>query len=84
MISPILSIRLKRAKELQAKNQDCSIVYDIVCSLSDELPIECTTTIEEAREHIAAVNEEYLRIDGCGIRLFIRPMVIDQLGRVVR
>ena len=72
-----LKERLKAAKELQARTHETMISYEVVCDLKDELPIDVARTIEEAREIISGINEEYIRIDGRGIKLFIRPVVID-------
>lgn len=75
MISPILSERLKQARTIAALRVDYSISYDIVCSLSDVLPIDSFATLSEAREHIQAINNEYIAMDGRGIRLFIKCAV---------
>jgi hypothetical protein len=72
-----LKERIKAAKELQARTFLTTTVYDVVCDLKDKLPIDRQRTIEEARVIIKGINEEYIRMDGRGIRLFIRPVVVD-------
>lgn len=69
--------RLKAAKELHKKTYETTIIYEIVCNLKDNLPIDIARDIDEAREIIKGINEYYIEYDGMGIRLLIRPVVVD-------
>lgn len=72
-----LKERLKAAKYLQARTHETVIIFEVVTDLKDKLPIEMFKTIEEARECIKGINEEYIRMDGRGTKLYIRPIVVD-------
>jgi len=72
-----LKKRISEANALLKRTFQTVVIYEVVCSLSDELPIEPCLTLQAARDCIKGINEEYIRTTGSGIRLFIRPVVVD-------
>lgn len=72
-----LKNRISEAKALLKRTYETVIIYEVVCSLSDEAAIEPCLTLQAARDCIKGINEECIRSTGSGIRLFIRPVVVD-------
>lgn len=69
--------RLKDINKLKRETFLTDIVYYVMTDLSDELPIEVTHSLLSAREVIRGINEYYKEHTGSGIRLFIKPVLID-------
>jgi hypothetical protein len=69
--------RLKNAKNLLKNTYETTIIFEVVCGLNDKLPIDFFDTIKDARECIKGINEYYVENEGTGIKLFIRPIVVD-------
>ena len=70
--------RLKEAKELLSKTYDTTITYVVVCKPTDtyENAIEIFDTIEEARECIKGINEQFVLDGGTRTKLYILPIVV--------
>jgi hypothetical protein len=76
--------RLKHANAMHKNHPFSTIAYDIVCDLNDQFTIESERTLCDARQTISDINEEYKRIDGRGIKLYIIPVVIhSETGEVI-
>jgi hypothetical protein len=72
-----LKERLKKANELKNKTFQTVIIYWVCCEVSDTLPIDLFKTIEESRECIKGISNEYKKIDGRGIKMYIVPKLVD-------
>ena len=71
--------KLKEAKQLLSKTYDTTITYVVVCKPTDtyENAIEIFDTIEEARECIKGINEQFVLDGGTRTKLYILPIVVD-------
>ena len=71
--------KLKEAKQLLSKTYDTTITYVVVCKPTDtyENAIEIFDTIEQARECIKRINEQFVLDGGTRTKLYILPIVVD-------
>ena len=71
--------RLKEAKELLSKTYDTTITYVLVCRKTDTFndAIDFFKTLEEARECIKGINEQFVLDGGTRTKLYILPIVVD-------
>ena len=71
--------RLKKAKELLSKTYDTTIGYVVVRKPTDtyENAIKIFDTIEEARECIKGINEQFVLDGETRTKLYILPIVVD-------
>ena len=71
--------RLKEAKELLSKTYDTTITYAVVCRKTDTFndAIDFFKTLEEARECIKGINEQFVLDGETRTKLYILPIVVD-------
>lgn len=71
--------RLKTAKQLLKSTYDTTLIFAVVCTPTSTFDdaIDFFQTIEEARECIKGINEEYILTSGRGVRMHILPTVVD-------
>ena len=70
--------RIVQANKLLNATYGTIIIYNVATNTqSDDSIIEVCRTLQEAKDVITGLNDEYKRIDGCGIRLYIIPQIID-------
>ena len=71
--------RLKKAKELLSKTYDTTITYVVVCRKTDTFndAIDFFKTLEEARECIKGINEQFVLDGETRTKLYILPIVVD-------
>lgn len=71
--------RLKEAKELLSKTYDTTIIYAVVCRKTDTFndAFVFFKTLEEARECIKGINEQFVLDGETRTKLYILPIVVD-------
>ena len=71
--------RLKEAKQLLKSTYDTTITYTVVCKRTDifDDAIDIFETLEDARDCIKGINEQFVLDGGWATKLYILPVVVD-------
>ena len=71
--------RLKEAKQLLKSTYDTTITYVVVCKKTDtyDNAIDIFQNLEEARECIKGINEQFVLDGETRTKLYILPIVVD-------
>lgn len=71
--------RLKEAKQLLKSTYETVITYAVVCRPTDTFDdaIDIFQSLEEARDCIKGINEQFIEDGGWATKLYILPVVVD-------